>query len=148
MNVYPTPQLRFDPQWLRLTSSYSGLGVFLSCARENQTKFVSSRSHSSHSFSGVNTAEEVLHRAINQVNLCDERESRWMEESLFLPFPGPFLLSHLPNSDFSLHLVGLIFHMVYFYLLRFLVSICFTSVFATLGNWSTLTLNWKGCRTY
>lgn len=110
--------------------------------------FVSGGSGSSQSFSGVNAAELVPHRAINQIGLCNERQSRWMERR---PFPPSFPCSVPPfppaKRAFSLCFVGFVFYEVYFHFLCFLGLIGFLSIFETLGGWRTPALSWEGFRT-
>lgn len=69
------------------------------CQRK-RNPLVSSGSGSSQSFLGVNTAELVPHRAINQIRLCNERESRWMERRLFPP-SFPCSVSSFPPAKCS-----------------------------------------------
>lgn len=91
--------LGFQPPGLRLPCSSSAPGMFLSCAREKPNPFVS-MDLSSQSFSGVNTAELEPHRAINQMELCHQREDGLKGGSSLLPFPALVLLSHLPKKRF------------------------------------------------
>lgn len=101
-------QLGFQPPGLRLPCSSSAPGMFLSCAREKPNPFVSMEL-SSQSFSGVNTAELEPHRAINQMELCHQREDGLKGDSSLLPFPALVLLSHLPKKGF----VGFVFHSLF-----------------------------------